>query len=213
MESQYIKGFIMKLYRLAIFLLLCLPNWLYAHEALDNFLDGLQTLSGQFEQNLYDENGYLLEKSRGSLSIKRPNKFRWIYQKPYYQLIVADGKKVWIYDKDLEQVTVKTLDNTLGKTPAFLLSRHRKVEKDFVVNQLPSKQNGITRLELIPKKATQTQFEKMRINLRDNTLVSFEFLDNLGQTTHIKFTKLRRNRRISNRAFRFTPPAGVDIIN
>ena len=202
----------MKRYRLLIFLL-CLPNWLYAHEALNNFLDGLQTLSGKFEQNLYDENGYLLEKSRGSLSIKRPNKFRWIYQKPYYQLIVADGEKVWIYDKDLEQVTVKTLDNTLGKTPAFLLSRNRKVERDFVVKQLPSKQNGITRLELIPKKATQTQFEKMRINLRDNTLLSFEFLDSLGQTTHLDFTKLKRNRKIRDKVFVFTPRAGVDIIN
>jgi len=196
-----------------VLLLLCLPNWLYAHEALDNFLDGLQTLSGKFEQNLFDENGYLLEKSRGRLYIQRPNKFRWIYQKPYYQLIVADGKKVWIYDRDLEQVTVKTLDNTLGKTPAFLLSRNRKVEKDFVVNQLPSQENGITRLELIPKKGTQTQFETMRINLRENTLVSFEFRDNLGQTTQIDFTRLKRNRKIRDREFIFTPPAGVDIIN
>ena len=196
-----------------VLLLLCLPNWLSAHEALDKFLDGLQTLSGTFEQNIYDENGYLLEKSRGRLYIRRPNKFRWIYQKPYYQLIVADGKKVWIYDRDLEQVTVKTLDNTLGKTPAFLLSRNRKVEKDFVINQLPSQEKGITHLELIPKKGTKTQFEKMRINLRDNTLVSFEFLDSLGQTTQINFTKLRRNRKLRDRVFRFTPPAGVDIIN
>lgn len=203
---------VIKRYRLVI-LLLCLPNWLSAHEALEKFLSGLQTLSGKFEQNLYDENGSLLEKSRGRMYIQRPNKFRWIYQKPYYQLIVADGKKVWIYDKDLEQVTVKTLDKTLGKTPAFLLSRHRKVETDFVVNQLPSKEKGITRLELIPKKETKTQFETMRINLRDNTLVSFEFMDSLGQTTRINFTRLKRNRRIRDRVFRFTPPAGVDIIN
>jgi outer membrane lipoprotein carrier protein len=202
----------MKRYRLVIFLL-CLPNWLYANEALDNFLGGLQTLSGKFEQNIYDENGFLLEQSRGRMYIQRPNKFRWIYQKPYYQLIVADGKKVWIYDKDLEQVTVKTLDNTLGKTPAFLLSRHRKVEKDFVVNQLASKDGGITHLELVPKKETKTQFEKMRINLHNNTLVSFEFLDSLGQTTHINFTKLKRNRKIRDKVFRFVPPAGVDIIN
>ncbi len=203
---------LMKRYRLVIFLL-CLPNLLYAHEALDKFLDGLQTLSGKFEQNLYDENGSLLEKSRGRMYILRPNKFRWIYQKPYYQLIVADGKKVWIYDKDLEQVTVKTLDNTLGKTPAFLLSRYRKVETDFVVNQLPSKEKGITLLELIPKKETKTQFESMRISLRDNTLVSFEFRDSLGQRTRINFTRLKRNRRIRDRVFRFTPPTGVDIIN
>lgn len=200
----------MKRHCLLIFLW-CLPNWLYAHEALDNFLHGLHTLYAQFEQHIYDDNGHLLEKSQGKMYVRRPNKFRWDYQQPYNQLIVADGKRVWIYDNDLEQVTLKSLSNTLGKTPAFILSRKRALEEDFFINNLPSYRRGVTRLELIPKNA-QAQFDSMRFNLHGKTLLNLEIVDNLGQTTNITFRKMRRNLRLSNKLFIFKPPKGVDII-
>jgi outer membrane lipoprotein carrier protein len=203
----------MKRYCLVLFLG-CLPNWLYANspsEVLDNFLHDLHTLHAQFEQQIYDDKGFSLEKSQGEMYVQRPNKFRWDYQQPYSQLIVADGKRVWIYDSELEQVTVKSLDNTLGQTPAFLLSRNRAVEEDFFVNNLPSSQRGVTRLELVPKDA-QAQFDSMRINLRGSTLLGLELVDNLGQTTYITFRQMDRNPRLSDKLFRFTPPAGVDII-
>jgi len=199
----------MKQYWLFI-LLLCSPNWLYANDSLDSFFQGLYTLHGQFEQQLYNEQNLLIEESRGLVYMQRPNRFRWEYQYPYEQLIVADGKRVWIYDEDLEQVTEKRLNKILGKTPAFLLSRARKIEEDFFVNQQPSKK-GKTRFELLPKDADAT-FEKMYINLRGKTLQGLELVDNLGQTTYITFPRLNPNFSLDEGLFIFTPPAGVDII-
>ncbi|RKZ54239.1 MAG: outer membrane lipoprotein carrier protein LolA [Candidatus Parabeggiatoa sp. nov. 3] len=213
----------MKLHWL-LFLLGCLPNWLYAaqsHEELNQFLQSLQTVYAQFNQKLYNESGQLLEESSGKMYVQRPNQFRWEYLQPYNQLLVADGKQVWIYDSDLEQVTVKALNAALGKTPAFLLSRNRKLEEDFFVNKLPF-QPKITRFELIPKdeitrfelipKDAEAQFDSMRINLQGDTILGFELLDNLGQTTHINFSQVRQNLRFRKSLFKFTPPAGVDIL-
>lgn len=199
-----------KLYGL-LFIFCCLPGELYANEALNNFLRDLGTLQAQFVQKLYNEKGSLLEESQGEMYVQRPNRFRWNYKKPYSQLIIADGKRVWIYEHDLEQVTVKKLDQSLGKTPAFLLSSDRHVEEDFLVNFVYS-QDGLTRFELIPKD-TEAQFDRMHINLSGNKLSELELVDNLGQTTLITFSQLKRNHKLDEELFIFTPPAGVDIIN
>ena len=190
--------------------LVCLPNWLYAHEVLNKFLQELHTLQAQFVQKLYNEKGSLLESSQGKMYVQRPNRFRWDYQQPYRQLIVADGERVWIYDNDLEQVTVKNLDQALGKTPAFLLSSSRRMEEDFFVNLLSS-QNGVMLFDLIPKDA-QAQFDSMRINLSGKKMLGLELVDNLGQTTFITFNQVKRNQTLGKELFIFTPPAGVDII-
>ncbi|MDM8567840.1 outer membrane lipoprotein chaperone LolA, partial [Candidatus Halobeggiatoa sp. HSG11] len=133
-----------------IFISLCLsPQLVFANEILDDFFKQLNTMQGQFEQSLFNEQGNLLEISEGKMYVQRPNQFRWEYKKPYEQLIVADGEKIWIYDNDLEQITVKKLSNTLGQTPAFLFSNNNNIEKDFFINQLSVK-NGSTSFELIP---------------------------------------------------------------
>jgi outer membrane lipoprotein carrier protein len=191
-------------------ILLFIPNWLSAQENLNDFLQSLQTLYGQFYQELYNEKGKLLERAQGKMYMQRPNKFRWEYEQPYNQLIVADGKKVWIYDRELEQVTEKSLDKTIGKTPAFLLSRSRQLGEDFFINPL-STQEGKTRFELIPKDA-HAQFDSIRISLRNKALLGFELVDNLGQTTYITFGQLIKNRNLDEGLFIFTPPAGIDII-
>lgn len=202
---------------LFLLLFLCTPNWLYAYgiadtKYLDSFLRNLKTLQAQFEQKIYNENNTLLEHSQGKMYVQRPNKFRWVYQKPYNQLIVADGERVWIYESDLDQVTVKNLNKALGKTPAFLLSRNRKVDKDFWVRKLRYRK-GLMRFELTPKD-TQAAFQKMIIKLgRRKTLAGFELVDNLGQKSYINFTRVRRNQRLDRSFFIFTPPAGADIIN
>jgi len=209
MESLGVR--LMKCYHWFL-LLCCLPTWLSANEILDNFLQGLHTLQAQFEQDLLNEKGDLVEKSQGKMFIQRPNQFNWEYKKPYTQLIVADGKNVWIYDQDLEQITMKSVDKTVGKTPAFLLSRKRNITEDFLVKQLPnSNKTGIMRFELTPKD-TQSQFDLMRISISGKKLFSFELVDNLGQTTHIRFTQVKRNRKLAKSLFIFTPPAGVDVI-
>jgi len=192
-----------------IFFLLFSPSG-FAQPILDNFLKDLSSLKAQFEQQLFNETGKLIETSQGQMYIKRPNQFRWDYQKPYHQLIVADGENVWIYDPDLEQVTMKKLTQALGKTPALLLSSNRPIEEDFFVNPLPTKAD-ITRLELLPKDA-QAQFDSIRLNLRGETLLGFELVDNLGQTTLITFKQTERNQKLEESLFIFTPPAGVDVV-
>jgi outer membrane lipoprotein carrier protein len=181
-----------------------------AQPILDSFLKNLTSLHAQFEQQLFNETGKQLETSQGQMYIKRPNQFRWDYQKPYQQLIVADGENVWIYDPDLEQVTMKKLTKALGKTPALLLTSNRPIEEDFFVNPLPAKAD-ITRLELLPKDA-QAQFDSIRLNFRGDTLLGFELVDNLGQTTLITFKQVERNQKLEESLFIFTPPAGVDVV-
>lgn len=209
MEVNRERDIVMKLRWLFFILCYLLPSGLYAHEALDRFFRNLDSLQAYFVQKLYSENGRLMETSLGRMQMQRPNKFRWNYQHPYGQLIVADGKSVWIYDSDLEQVTLKNLDKALGKTPAFLLSSNRSIEADYYVNQLSSKVGK--RFELIPKDA-QAQFDSMQIHLSEKTLLGLELIDNLGQKTFITFSQVKRNPRLAQELFIFTPPAGVDII-
>ncbi|MDM8568503.1 outer membrane lipoprotein chaperone LolA, partial [Thiotrichales bacterium HSG1] len=164
-----------------------------------------------FEQSLFSEQGNLLEKSQGKMYIQRPNRFRWEYQKPYEQLIVADGEKIWIYDNDLEQITVKKLSNTLGQTPAFLFSDNNNIKEDFFINQLSTK-NGSKKFELISKDE-QAQFDSMRIDIKEKYLLGIELVDNLGQTTYISFKHTQNNQKLDKNLFIFTPPSGVDVIS
>ncbi|HHB91825.1 MAG TPA: outer membrane lipoprotein chaperone LolA [Thioploca sp.] len=190
--------------------LLLLPQLVFANESLDDFLKQLKTMQGQFKQSLFNEQGNLLEKSKGKMYVQRPNMFRWEYKQPYEQLIIADGQKIWIYDSDLEQVTVKKLANTL-RTPAFLFSNNTNIEKDFFVNQLPVENNSL-RFELIPKDE-QNQFDSIRIEIKNKYLLGLELVDSLAQTTYIRFEQIQNNQKLDKDLFIFTPPAGVDIIN
>ncbi len=185
-------------------------GWGYAQTVLYTFLGSLTTLESRFEQKLFTEKGELLETASGQMFLERPNKFHWDYQQPYQQLIVADGKQVWVYDKDLDQVTIRTLDKTLGKTPAFLLSRGQGIEEDFFVNALASR-GEVVRFELVPKDA-QAQFSLMRIGILNDSLHSLELVDNLHQTTVISFGQMVSGQQLDEGLFIFTPPAGADVI-
>ncbi len=192
-----------------LLILVLVPNLLHAEDFLNSYLGNLSTFEASFEQRIYNDSGTLLEKSSGKMYIQRPNKFRWVYKKPYSQLIVADGERVWIYDNDLDQVTVKNMNKALGKTPAFLLSSNRKVDKDFRVRQIAYTRKAF---ELIPKDK-QAAFKKIRIKFNKyNNLKGFELLDNLDQKSYIYFRRVKKNTRIDKGLFIFTPPAGSDII-
>lgn len=182
-----------------------------SHQVLNNFLKNTKTLHANFQQELFDEKGQLLEKSEGEMYVQRPGKFRWDYRTPYRQLIVADGSIVWVHDVDLEQVSKKSLNKALGKTPAILLSTHTNTEEEFFVNGLPSPAPDVTLLELRPKDA-QAQFETIRINLKNEELISFELLDNLGQKTKMFFSNIEHNTKLAANLFIFVPPTGVDVI-
>ncbi|OQW91104.1 MAG: outer membrane lipoprotein carrier protein LolA [Beggiatoa sp. IS2] len=198
----------MKLYWLFLLIFwLVTPAWA-AEENLDDFLNSLKTFYAEFEQKQFGEGSNLLETAHGEVYIQRPG--RWDYQQPYDQLIIADGKKVWIYDHDLEQVTVKQINDALGKTPALLLSSDSKVADNFMVTTSHPQEN-VTRFTLKPKDS-QAQFDSLRINLQSNSLQSLELVDNLGQTTSITFKKINLNQVFKPELFVFKPPAGIDII-
>ena len=189
---------------------LCLSSTAFANEVLNEFFNNLKTLHAQFEQKSIDEDGNLLESSEGEVYLQRPAKFRWHYQRPYEQLIVSDGEKVWIYDLDLEQVTVKSMDSTLGKTPAWLLTSGKNVENDFIVTEL-SKQAGVTYWFLKPKDK-EAQFNSISLSLKNDEIQHFELKDNFGQTTVITFKQSRYNQTLDKAYFTFTPPKDVDIL-
>ena len=179
-------------------------------DQLNAFLKGLKTLKADFHQSLFDENLVPLEESRGAFLLSRPDRFRWDYRQPEAQLIVADGKKVWIYDRDLAQVTVRDLGAALSATPAMLLSSDRPVEENFEVSELrPS--GGLEWIGLKPR-LSDTGFSHIRLGLNGNVLKLMELIDSFGQLTRIEFQNIERNPRIDPGAFRFEPPKGVDII-
>jgi len=184
----------------------------YANAELDKVIKNFQSLEAQFEQHLLDETGQLTEISQGNVAIQRPKKFRWDYHTPYEQLIIADGERVWVYDKDLEQVTVKNLDDALRNTPAFLLkSTTTSITKDFTVKVLKSEQ-GSQHYQLTPKDK-QAPFARIELVIKAKQVIEKLILkDKFEQTTIIQFTQPHMNRDIEAGFFIFTPPAGTDII-
>ncbi len=198
---------------IAISLLLGLvaaPPVLADGKVLHAFLDNVHSMQAHFEQTLYDENNKRIEDSSGTFYLERPGKFRWSYDKPYPQEIVGDGSRVWIYDSELSQVTVKSFDAALGNTPALLLSTDQPLEKSFVLRELPP-QGGLTWTEVRPRDP-QSSFTVVRLGFRDGDLAMMDLVDNFGQSTQLKFTNVRRNPTIDPKVFQFTPPPGVDVI-
>ena len=177
---------------------------------LDAYLSGLDTVSSQFEQRLFDESRNLLEQARGTVLIDRPGRFRFDYTDPP-QLIVGDGAKVWIYDPELAQATVRDVDAALGSTPAVLLTTDRPVEEGFRVEALDAGEN-VDAFSLEPK-AEDASFTRIRLAFAGGELRRMELVDQFGQTTLLRFHDIRREAAIPAGAFTFTPPAGVDVID
>jgi outer membrane lipoprotein carrier protein len=181
-----------------------------APSKLDEFFQGLQTLQADFRQTLRDGQGRLIEESQGVLAIHRPDRFRWDYIKPHEQTIVADGKKLWLHDVDLEQVTVRSMEQSLTGTPAVLLSGSEDLRTSFKVTGSESK-GGETVVSLTPKRG-DTDFKKVRIRFAGKQLAGMVLSDKLGQSTTLEFFNVQRNVSLDDARFVFTPPAGVDVI-
>jgi chaperone LolA len=178
---------------------------------LDKYLAEFNTLEASFSQELADEKGAVRQRSQGKVYLQRPGKFRWEYQKPYEQLIVADGKKVWIYDKDLEQVTAKPLHAAIGNTPALLLGGQVNIEKEFTISE-DGRKEGLQWLTLKPQ-GKENQYSDIRLGFEGSTLRNMELHDNFGQTTRIRFAEEQRNKKLAPSLFEFKPPAGVDVMD
>lgn len=178
--------------------------------ALKSFISETRTARAAFTQIVTDQNGKLRQKSEGTLAFSRPGKFRWVYQKPYEQLIVGDGIKLWIYDADLEQVTVRKLGDALGSSPAALLAGNNDIEKHYVLKDAGVR-DGLDWLEARPRDKNNA-FELVRMGFSQNMLTAMELKDSFGQTTVLKFNKLERNPVVNAGEFKFTPPKNADVI-
>lgn len=180
------------------------------YDRIEKFLNGLQGLQAQFEQTLSDRTGQVTDRSTGVLAISRPNKFRWDYREPYQQVIVSDGARVWLYDSDLEQVTVRKLDNTLSATPAMLLSGQGKLDENFKVTD-STQDKAIQWVRMEPRRS-DTDFKWVRLGFSGDALKYMELGDKLGQTTILEFSKFERNPRLDPARFVFQVPEGADVI-
>lgn len=175
-----------------------------------SFLAATQSATASFEQAIRDRTGKIVQQSKGTLAFQRPGKFRWTYVKPYQQLIVGDGAKVWIYDEDLNQVTVKALDQALGSTPAALLAGNNEVIKAFQLKDIGVRE-GLEWVEASPR-SKEGSFDKLRLGFGFSGLEVMELEDSFGQTTVMRFTAFARNPKIEASQFRFVPPKGADVL-
>lgn len=179
-------------------------------DRLKAFIAGAKTAEADFTQTVADKNGRVTQQASGRMAFARPGKFRWDYSKPYEQVIVGDGVKLWLYDADLEQVTVKSLGDVIAGTPAALLAGDNAIEKYFALKDA-GVADGLEWLEATPK-SKDTTFERIRMGFKGDTLVQMELFDFFGQRTTLRLSRLERNPRIPATRFTFTPPKGVDII-
>jgi outer membrane lipoprotein carrier protein len=185
--------------------------WGATTEDLKALLRETMTARAHFAQMVLDKNLKMLQQSTGTMQFSRPGKFRWEYDKPYEQVIVGDGARVWIYDKDLRQVTVRKMDLALGSSPAALLAGSNDIEKSYVLGGAGS-QDGLDWIEAVPR-TKDTAFEKIRLGFGRAGLEAMELRDQFGQVTVIKFSAIERNAKLPPEAFRFTPPKGADVIS
>jgi outer membrane lipoprotein carrier protein len=179
-------------------------------QRVEAFLQGLDGLQAQFRQILTDRNGQTVDEASGTLAISRPDRFRWDYRQPYQQVIVADGTRIWIYDSDLEQVTVRKLDETLSATPAMLLSGRSSLSDNFNVTQF-AKEGAVDWVRMEPKR-DDTDFRWVRLGFEGALLKYMQLADKLGQTTSLEFSKVERNPPLDPSRFTFTVPPGADVI-
>ena len=197
----------------AVLLLASAGTHAAALDALHEFVKGTRTGKAAFTQVIVNKAGKLSNPASGTFQFQRPGKFRWVYDKPYEQSIVGDGEKLWIYDKDLNQVTVRKLGGALGQSPAAILAGSDDLEKNFSLKEAPTK-DGLEWLEATPK-SKDTTFDLVRIGLRRDasgvSLAAMELADSFGLTSVLTFGKLERNAVPTADTFKFTPPKGADV--
>ena len=182
-----------------------------ARDDLDAFSTGLKGLDGRFTQKVFDDRGKLKETSSGRVAISRPDRFRWEYTKPYPQLIVADGAKVWVHDPDLEQVTVRPQGPEERNSPLAALLDPVQREKRFTIAEDGS-EGGLEWLKLTPRDEDDANFRSARLGFGKSGLEQMHVTDALGQRTTIAFSQWRRNPAFDAGTFAFKPPAGADVI-
>jgi outer membrane lipoprotein carrier protein len=179
-------------------------------EELHAFLAGLETLTADFRQEVVTRDLELVEEARGRVALKKPGRFRWDYTEPFERVIVADGSRLWLYEADLDQVTVRNLDAGLGETPAALLSGDVAALDRFEY-QGASTRDGLRWLELKPR-SQESDFDSIWLAFDNGNLSQLALEDRLGQTTRIYLSDVEMNANIDDDVFKFEVPDGADII-
>jgi outer membrane lipoprotein carrier protein len=199
--------------KLVLFLAALLPAAAGAAsiDELKALLAQTTTARAQFAQIVLDRNMKRLQQATGTMQFSRPGRFRWEYDRPHEQLIVGDGSRVWLYDKELNQVTVRRMDRALGSSPAAILAGSNNIEKDYALSAIGNR-DGLEWLEAVPR-AQDTAFERIRLGFGKSGLEAMELRDQFGQITVIKFSTMERNVKLAGESFRFTPPKGADVIS
>ena len=181
-------------------------------DKLKEFIASTKSAQADFIQVVLDQNGKRIQSASGTMQFVRPGKFRWTYQKPYEQLIVGDGAKFWLYDADLNQVTVRKLDAALGSSPAALLSGSNEIERGFTLKESGT-QDGLDWLRATPK-AQDSSFSGILMAFNAQAeLVIMELNDQFGHKTVLRFSGLKRNPQLSPSLFKFVPPKGADVLS
>ncbi|MDJ0881680.1 MAG: outer membrane lipoprotein chaperone LolA [Gammaproteobacteria bacterium] len=178
-------------------------------ERLNKALKSLDNLQADFKQTVLDDNKEVVQQSMGQVSIQRPAKFKWQYQQPYEQLIVADGKELWVYDVDLDQVTVKPMEQGLASAPIMVLMKNQPVEEEFEVSEI-GQRKFLFWIELVPRQKDM-EFSRVYLGLEEGVIKAMELRDSFGQSTQIVFENQRNNVVFDPQTFEFDPPPGVDV--
>jgi outer membrane lipoprotein carrier protein len=178
--------------------------------SLRDFFNNTTTMRAQFNQVVNDKQGRKEQEVEGTMQLQRPNKFRWDYKKPYEQQIVSDGKQVFLFDTELQQVTIRELSKALGSSPAAMLAGGENVEKSFTLKNATRK-DGLAWVLALPKDK-ESGFERVLLGFKANKLRKMEIYDSFNHITHITFDEVERNPKLQDSTFLFTPPKGVDVV-
>jgi len=194
-----------------LILMLCAPALAGdARQSLDRFFAEVTRFDARFEQVVINEQDDVLQVSEGRVQLQRPGRFRWDYETPFRQLIIADGQFLWTYDEELAQATAQPMEQVLAGAPIMLLSEPRPLEEDFDVTEV-GHQAGLEWVELIPQDR-DADFTRILIGMDNDRVGMMVLYDQFGQQTRIRFTDMRLNPSIPAATFRFEAPAGVDVI-
>ena len=192
----------------ALALLCAVPARATGVDQLRSFLTQTTSARGEFVQRV--TRNASTQQSSGQFVFQRPGRFRWSYEKPYEQLIIADGERLTLFDKDLNQATIRKLQVALPSSPASILFGSNDFEREFEVTELGAR-DGLEWIRARPR-AKDTAFDRIEIGFKAGLPASMLLIDNFGQTTTLSFSRLERNPKLEPDAFRFTPPKGADVL-
>jgi outer membrane lipoprotein carrier protein len=178
---------------------------------LKEYIQSLNSFEAEFEQSIYGQSGTMLESSKGIVKLQKPGKFYWAYQQPYSQYLISNGDSIWIYDEDLEQVTINKIDGNTQNSPAALLSGEMDIESNYIITDLGQIENADW-IELRSNN-TDVEFNAIRLGFIQGELSGMALFDNLGQTSELNFNKVLRDKVLDESLFEFIPPVGIDVID